>query len=78
MKQKKISLKGAILILIGQIVGIGLFFKNMSIFNANNGNPYGIIGSWVIGAIMTLTVALTIGKIVEVKQKECKSLGVTQ
>jgi hypothetical protein len=42
---KKINLTGAILIIISQVVGIGIFFKNGSVFKNNDNNPYGVLAS---------------------------------
>ena len=40
---KKISLFSAITIVIGAIVGSGVFFKNIGVFKENHGNAYGIV-----------------------------------
>jgi len=35
----KIGLFGAMSVIIGGIIGIGIFFKNGGVFSNNNGNP---------------------------------------
>jgi hypothetical protein len=35
----KIGLMGAISIIIGAIIGVGIFLKNNGVFGNNNGNP---------------------------------------
>jgi hypothetical protein len=39
----KIGLFGAISIIIGTIIGVGIFLKNQSVFRNNNGNPWGVL-----------------------------------
>jgi hypothetical protein len=38
-----IGLFGAISVIVGAIIGIGIFFKNGNIFVNNNGNSIGIL-----------------------------------
>jgi amino acid transporter len=75
MKNKKITLFAGILIIIGQIIGIGLFLKNASIFAINDNNPYGILLSWLIGGLITLCIAFSIGKIANANQKKHEAIG---
>lgn len=56
---RKIGLVAAIAILIGSVIGIGIFFKNGSVFKFNNFNDVGVIVSWVIAGIIALTTALS-------------------
>jgi hypothetical protein len=42
---KKLTLIAAIIIGLGNIVGIGIFFKNGSIFSFNNNNAFGSLMS---------------------------------
>ena len=60
---RKIGLIGAILILIGSVIGIGIFFKNESVFAHNQNNGIGIIISWVIASIIALTTAFSFAEI---------------
>jgi hypothetical protein len=39
----KIGLFGAMSVIIGGVIGIGIFFKNNGIFKNNNGNATGVL-----------------------------------
>ncbi len=65
----KIGLFGAIGVIIGAIIGIGIFFKNNSVFKSNNGNPYGVLLSWIIVLVITLATAYSYGEITRAKTK---------
>jgi hypothetical protein len=39
----RIGLFGAISVIVGAVVGIGIFFKNGGIFKNNNGNATGVL-----------------------------------
>jgi hypothetical protein len=41
----KIGLFGAMSVIIGGVIGIGIFFKNNGVFNNNNGNAIGVLVS---------------------------------
>ena len=70
---KKISLFSAITIVIGAIVGSGVFFKNIGVFKENHGNAYGIVLSWVIATVIALATAYTYGEITRAKTKTANS-----
>jgi len=40
---KKVGLVSAVAVLIGSVIGIGIFFKNGGVFANNNNNPYGVL-----------------------------------
>lgn len=65
----KIGLFGAMSVIIGAVIGIGIFFKNGGVFNNNNGNALGIILSWVIAFVIALATAFSYGEIVSCKTK---------
>lgn len=65
----KIGLFSAIMLIFGSVVGIGIFFKNYSVFKVNNGNWVGVLVSWVISIIMVLCIALSFGEVVTCKSK---------
>lgn len=69
----RIGLFGAVSIIIGGTVGVGIFFKNGSIFRNNNGNAAGIIISWVLAFIIAITIAYSYGEIVTCKTKSANS-----
>lgn len=56
---RKIGLITSIAIMIGSIIGIGIFFKNGSVFNANNSNGWYVLTSWIIAAIISTATAFS-------------------
>ena len=46
-------------IMIGSIVGIGIFFKNYQVFNAVSGDSTLIISAWILGAVVAMITALS-------------------
>lgn len=51
---RKTGLFSSVLIVMGSIIGIGIFIKNASIFSINDGNSWAILCAWVIGAIIAI------------------------
>lgn len=66
----KIGLFSAIMIIFSTLIGIGIFFKNFSVFNNNHGNPWGILISWIIAIILVMCTALSFCEI-----SSCKTPG---
>ena len=64
----KIGLMTSISLIICAIVGVGIFFKNGSVFKNNNGNAVGVFVSWIITAIIALFTAISFAEIVTVKK----------
>lgn len=60
--KKSITFSQAISIVVGVIIGSGIFLKTGVVFQ-NAGSPYLGIIAWFIGGIITLTSALTIAEI---------------
>lgn len=72
IKQKtagKIGLFSAVMVIFGAVVGIGIFFKNFSVFKVNNGNWLGVLIAWIIAIVMVLCMAISFGEIVTCKTK---------
>lgn len=65
----KIGLFSAIMLIFGSVVGIGIFFKNYSVFSTNGGNWVGVLVSWIISIVMVLCIALSFGEVVTCKPK---------
>ncbi|MBQ0045671.1 MAG: APC family permease [Mycoplasma sp.] len=65
----KIGLFTAVMMIFGTLVGIGIFFKNYSVFNNNHGNPIGILLSWIIAIILVMSIALSFCEISSCKIK---------
>ncbi len=62
-KAKKFGLWTAISLIVGSIVGIGIFFKNISIFNSAGGNGIVILLAWIFAGLIALGAALAFSEI---------------
>ena len=60
--KKQVGLIEAITIVIGVVIGSGIFFKASSVF-ANAGTPMLGIMAWVVGGLITIASALTVAEI---------------
>lgn len=60
---KKIGFWSALAILIGTVVGIGIFFKNGSVASAVENNGIGWLIAWILGAVVALFTALSYSEI---------------
>jgi len=76
--KKSLSIIEAAAIIVGQIVGIGIFFKNGSIFKNNNNNPWGVIISWIVGGFLALCICMSLAKLASIKQKPFSTKGFGQ
>lgn len=75
-KTRQIGLFTSIAIMISSVVGIGIFFKNGSIFRFNNFNDIGIIISWVFASLIALFTALSFAYITFSKKSGSGIAGV--
>ncbi|CAM9125127.1 APC family permease [Mycoplasma todarodis] len=62
-KAKKFGLWTAISLIIGSIVGIGIFFKNIPIFSSAGGNGVVILLAWIFAGLIALGAALAFSEI---------------
>lgn len=60
---KKFGFWSALAMVIGSVVGIGIFFKNESIFAATNGNDLSTLLAWIFGGVISLFCALSFAEI---------------
>ncbi|MFL0250926.1 APC family permease [Clostridium neuense] len=60
--KKEINLPEAITMVVGVVIGSGIFFKASSVFN-NAGTPILGILAWAVGGMITIASALTIAEI---------------
>lgn len=60
--KREIGLMEAITMVVGIVIGSGIFFKASSVFS-NAGNPTLGILAWIVGGIITIASALTIAEI---------------
>lgn len=57
--KNKIGLFASLSMMIGSVIGVGIFVKNIGVFRETGNNPTLIIAAWVISAIITLLLALS-------------------
>ncbi|UWD34263.1 APC family permease [Mesomycoplasma molare] len=62
-KIKKIGFFVSLMILVGSVVGIGIFFKNSSIAKATNNNGIAWLLAWIIGGLISIGAALSFAEI---------------
>ncbi|MGZ9414194.1 APC family permease [Mycoplasma sp. 5370] len=60
---RKIGLFVSLMLLIGSVVGIGIFFKNASVAKATGNNGLAWLLSWIIGGVISLGAALSFSEI---------------
>ena len=60
---KKIGVFTALTMMIGSIVGVGIFFKSHGILRANDWNGTGTLISWILGGLLSLAAALSFAEI---------------
>lgn len=65
---KKIGLISSISILIGSMIGVGIFFKNKNVFEINNDNSIAILIAWIISGLISLCAAFSFAEIGSAKQ----------
>jgi len=61
--KKKYGLSVAITMVMGIVIGIGIFFKAEAILKASNLDPAVAITAWVVGGIITILAGLTVSEI---------------
>lgn len=64
-----IGLMAAVLYIIGNVVGLGIFFKNMTVFRLNVNNCWGVLLSWVVSMVIVFCMALSFAEISTCKMK---------
>lgn len=63
----KIGLVGSISLIIATVLGVGVFFKNGSVFSNNGNNAWGVLISWILAIVIALFTAFSFAEIVTVK-----------
>ncbi len=66
---KKLGFFAALTMLVGTVVGIGIFFKNNSIANATNHDGITWLLAWIIGGIIAAATAISFSEIGTMKLK---------
>lgn len=49
--------------IIGSVIGIGIFFKNTSVFKINGYNPTGVIISWILASVIAILTAFSFAEV---------------
>ncbi|MEG2801978.1 MAG: APC family permease [Malacoplasma sp.] len=60
---KNIGFFSALSVLIGSVIGIGIFFKNGSVFGSNGFNGIGVLISWILAAVVATATAFSFAEI---------------
>ena len=60
---------------ISGVIGIGIFFKNDSVFKNNDFNALATLITWIISIFFVLCIALSFGQIVSCKTNDNLGLG---
>lgn len=68
-KAAKMGLVAAIMAIFGNVVGIGIFFKNAGVFKKNDWNPYGVLIAWIVSIVLVFFIALSFAEICSCKTK---------
>ena len=71
----KVGLGTAILTIFSGVIGIGIFFKNDSVFKNNDFNAIATLIAWIISIFFVLCTALSFGQIVSCKTSDNLGLG---
>lgn len=65
---KKIGLFSSICLLIGSMIGVGIFFKNGNVFQTNAYNAIGVIIAWIIASVVSICCAFCFAEVGSSKQ----------
>ncbi|WDV48361.1 amino acid permease [Mesomycoplasma ovipneumoniae ATCC 29419] len=72
---RKLGFFAALSMLVGSVVGIGIFFKNNSIAQTTNNNGYAWLFAWIVGGIISLFAAISFSEISFLKQTKLNGLA---
>lgn len=74
-KEKKIGLVLSIAMIVGSVVGIGIFFKNGSISKAVDGDGVSWLFAWIIGGLISMAAAVSFAEIGSFKNGKLQGLS---
>ena len=66
---RKIGLFASLAMLLGTVIGIGIFLKNHSVLRSNDWSGIGTLVSWVLGGLLSLGAAVSFSEISSFKTK---------
>ncbi|AJC49810.1 amino acid permease [Mycoplasma flocculare] len=72
---RKLGFFAALSMLVGSVVGIGIFFKNNSVANITEHNGYAWLFAWIIGGLISLFAAINFSEISFLKQTKLNGLA---
>lgn len=64
---RKLGFIMALSMLVGSVVGIGIFFKSHGILRSNDWNGIGTLMAWILGGILSITAAVSFSEIGSMK-----------
>lgn len=71
---KKFGLFTSLTMLVGSVVGIGVFFKSHGILRANDWNGIGTLVAWILGGLISIAAAISFSEISSMKTKNVHGL----
>lgn len=71
---KKLGFFISLTMLVGSVVGIGVFFKSHSILRSNDWNGIGTLLAWVVGGLLSLAAAISFSEISSFNTKNVHGL----
>ncbi|MBG0730696.1 APC family permease [Mycoplasma sp. 'Moose RK'] len=74
-KSRKLGFFAALSMMVGSVVGIGIFFKNATVGSITNHNGYAWLFAWVIGGLISLFAAINFSEISFLKQTRLNGLA---
>lgn len=72
---KKLGFFSALAMLVGSVVGIGIFLKNHAILRTNDFSGTGTLVSWIIGGLLSLFAAISFSEIGSTKTDRVHGLA---
>ncbi|WKX02220.1 APC family permease [Candidatus Mycoplasma mahonii] len=72
---RKIGFFAALSMLIGSVVGIGIFFKSHGILRANDWNGTGTLIAWLLGGLLSLAAAISFSEMGSLKTRNVHGLN---
>ena len=60
---RKLGFFAALAMLVGSVVGIGIFFKNGSVLGASDGNGATALTAWIVGGLLSLAAAVSFSEL---------------
>ena len=72
---RKIGFFMALAMLVGSVVGIGIFFKSHGVLRSNDQNGIGTLVAWILGGLLSVAAAVSFSEIGTMKTKNVQGLA---